>query len=206
MDGEAQQSVFDVDVQQVARVYGKAFLGAAQSAGKVEALVAELGSLVKDVFDRNPQFEELLSSRFIPDTEMIGIIQRTLGSQASPDLITFLKVLTHHGRTYCLRAIQREVDAQYNVLRSRMEVSVRAAGPIDDALRNQIRQVLEKMLNAEPLMTVTTDPTLLGGLVIRVGDTVYDGSVSTRLARLRTQMVERTVEQIEAGREKFLIS
>jgi F-type H+-transporting ATPase subunit delta len=49
-----------------------------------------------------------------------------------------------------------------------------------------------------------TDPKLLGGLVVRVGDTVYDGSVATQLSHLRTRLIDRTVEEIETQRERFL--
>lgn len=193
----------DVERQQIAAVYAKAFFGAAEEAGKTDALAAEFDSLFDEVLDRYPEFERLLGSPFISHEEKEGILDRTLGAQASADLLTFLKVLSMHGRLDCLRAIRPALGKLYRQSRGRVDVTLTTPGAVDAGLLGEIRGTLRKMLGAEPELAVVVDPALLGGAVVRVGDTVYDGSVASRLQRMRTQMIARTVEQIESLREEI---
>jgi F-type H+-transporting ATPase subunit delta len=70
-------------------------------------------------------------------------------------------------------------------------------------LQQQLSETLRGMLGGQPVLVVNTRPELIGGIVLRVGDTVYDGSVATRLARIRDQMIDRSVHEIQSGRDRF---
>ena len=198
---ETNHSARDVGSQHVATVYAKAFLGAAENAGQADSLVVELDSLVRDVLEKHPDFQRVLASEFISAEAKEGILDRVLAGRCSPLLLVFLKVLGKHGRLDCLRAIRAQVEHLHHQMRARLEVAVRAPRPLDNALRAELSTAIRRMFAAEPVLSVVTDPALLGGLVVRVGDTVYDGSVVTRLARLRAQMIDKTVERIETSRE-----
>jgi len=204
MSENAQKVVFDIDTQQVAKVYAKAFVGAAETAGKTDIAVTELSSLISDVLDKNSELERILASSFISQEEKAGILDRVFGKQASPMLLAFLKVLSNHGRLNCLRAVRVEVERLYQALRGQVEVTVQSATPLDAAMSKGLVESLRKLLGKEPKLKMLTDPKLLGGLVVRVGDTVYDGSVATQLSHLRTRLIDRTVEEIETRRERFL--
>jgi len=204
MAAASRESVLDITAQQVAAVYAKAFLGAAESAGNVDSLVEELDSLVDDVLAKFPEFEKLLASQFVSHEERCALLDRVLGGRAQETMLAFLKVLSAHDRLNLLRAIRKAVRNQYNEMRGRREVLVTTAVELDDQLRSELEAQLRRMLKLEPHLTIATDPSLLGGAIVRVGDTVYDGSVATRLRQLRTQAIDRTVEQIETSRERFL--
>jgi F-type H+-transporting ATPase subunit delta len=193
----------DPRTQQVAAVYAKGLLGAASTAGTVDATVLELDSLVADVLDRFPQWETVLGSAFVSADDKIGMLDRTIGGQASATMLNFLKVLATHGRLDFLRPIQRSVHVLLDEMQGRVPVQVRTATPIDPALSAKIAQALRGMTGREPAMQVSTDPDLIGGLVIRVGDTVYDASVSAQLARMRDQMIHRSVHEIQSRRDRF---
>ncbi len=195
-------TAFDIEQQQIAAVYAKAFLGAAEEAGKTDALAAEFDSLFDQVLDAQPEFERLLGSQFISHEQKVGILDRTLGRQASVDLLTFLKVLSMHCRLDCLRAIRHTFGQLVRKLRGRVDVTLTTPFAVEAGLLGEIKASLRKMLGAEPEMNAVVDPSLLGGAVVRVGDTVYDGSVVSRLERVRTQMIARTIEQIESLRDE----
>jgi F-type H+-transporting ATPase subunit delta len=59
------------------------------------------------------------------------------------------------------------------------------------------------MLGGEPVLTHEVDPNVIGGLVVRVGDVVFDGSLASNLARLREQLVNRSVHEIQRRRDRF---
>lgn len=193
----------DNRVQQVAVVYAKALLGAATNAKAVEGTIAELDSFVTDVLDRFPQWESVLASAFVSPADKVAMLDRTVGGQASPVMLNFLKVLANHGRLDCLRPIQRTVHRLYEEMQGRIPVQVRTAAPIDAALSARIGQALRGLTGREPTMQSTIDPALIGGLVVRVGDTVYDASVSAQLAHMRDQMIHRSVHEIQSRRDRF---
>lgn len=193
----------DVGAQQVAAVYAKALLGAAENAGVTDVVLGELDSLLDDVLTAIPQLDAVLSSALVEPEDKQRLIDRALGSQASPTFLNFLKVLARHGRLGILRTIRQAAHAQYDQLRGRVSVEMVTAAPLDGELTAQIEQQLRQMLGGEPRLVPVTDPDLIGGIVLRVGDTVYDGSVATRLERMREQMINRSVHEIQRRRDRF---
>jgi F-type H+-transporting ATPase subunit delta len=93
------------------------------------------------------------------------------------------------------------LDAQR---RGQIDVEVRVATALDDALARDIETRLRSQLGGEPVLHVVVDPSLIAGLVIRVGDRVYDGSIQTQLEHARRAMIERATETIEMHADRFL--
>jgi len=199
----AAQMEADVGVEHVADVYAEAFLGAAESEGQTETLVAEFDSLVADVLDHHPELERILTSGLISHEEKTGILDRVFGGRASTVLLNFLKVVSRHGRLDCLRVIHRRTHELYDELQGRVRLRLATAAEISDELANRITSRLREIVDGEPLVERVTDPDLIGGAVVRVGDTVYDGSVATRLERMRQQMIKRSAHEIQSRRDRF---
>ena len=193
----------DTGEQQVGVMYARSLIGAAEAAGQSEAVLAEFDSFITDVFDKLPYFEALLATGRIPAEEKAAILDRALQGQASTLFLNFLKVTANHGRLDCLRAIRRASHEVYDKLRGRIPVVVRSATPLDAASEQQLIERLRVMLRGEPQLVREVDPELIGGLVIRVGDTVYDGSVARHLEQLRLQMIDRSVHEIQSRRDRF---
>jgi F-type H+-transporting ATPase subunit delta len=199
----AAQIDTEVGAEHVAKVYAEALLGAAENQGQTDAIVEEFDALLAEVLDQYPQFAELLAALTISQDAMVGILDRTFAGQVSPLLLSFLKVLARHGRLNCLRSIQRQVRDGYDKLRGRIRVQVVTAVPLDEAQSQQIRQSLQSVLGQEPIVEHVTDAELIGGAVIRVGDTLYDSSVARQLETLRQQMIDRSVHEIQSRRDRF---
>jgi F-type H+-transporting ATPase subunit delta len=192
----------NVGAQRVAAVYAKALLGAAEKAGTTETVAAELGS-VADALAQFPKFEEVLASALVSHEEKVQILDRTFGGKVSPLVLDFLKVLSQHGRLDVTQAVHSQFEQLYNEMRGRVPVSVHTAAPLDTAQSNALEASLRRILGGEPQMHPHVDPALIGGVVLRVGDTVYDGSVARQLAQVREQMINRSVHEIQSRRDRF---
>lgn len=192
----------DVGATHVGGVYAKALLGAAQRTD-MAAVLDELDSLVSDVLEPFPKFEAVLSSELIPFDEKLEMLDRTLAGRASPLMLTFLKVLAKHGRLGALREIRRAAHKLSDELRGQVRVEVTTAVPLDNSQAHRITEQLRGMLGAEPQLRRVTDPKLIGGVVLRVGDTIFDGSIATHLDRVREQMINRSVHEIQSRRDSF---
>jgi len=199
----AAQIDADVGVEHVADVYAEALLGATEHAGQTDAVLAEFDELIQGVFARFPRLEAVLTSALVSDDEKVGIIDRLLAGRASPLVVNFLKVVADHGRLDLLRVIHRQAGLRRDKLRGRIHVELVTATEIDDALAQRIAARLRKALDGEPVIRRVTDPGLIAGAIVRIGDTVYDGSVANQLSNIRQQMIDRSVHEIQSRRARF---
>ena len=91
----------------------------------------------------------------------------------------------------------------YDKLRNRIPVRLTTATPLGPAVAAQIAESLRAMLGGEPVLQQATDPNLIGGAVLRIGDTVYDGSIANQLHNLRQQIIARSAHEIQSRRDRF---
>ena len=124
----------------------------------------------------------------------------------TPLLLNFLKVTARHGRLDCLRQIRAAARELFNQMRGRVEVTVETASAITQQLMGQIEQHLTLALGRQVDLCCNVNPNLLGGLVLRVGDTVYDGSLSQRLERMRGDTLDQTAKLIRDSLQRFVTS
>ena len=196
-------TVFDSDQERLGTIYAKALLGATEKAGVSETVLAELDSLVQDVLRPLPKLEAALESPRIPYERKEQLLDRAFGGRMAPLLLNFLKILARRGRFDCLRAIQQASRDAFNEIRGRVVVYVRAAEPLDAAAQTLVTSRLRAMLHRDIDLRVSVDPDVVAGLVIRVGDTVYDGSVANQLARLRDEIIAKTNRRIRQDVQRF---
>src|SRR5438045_6087397 len=93
----------DAGRQHLGTVYAKALLGAAEKVGQADTVVEELESIVSDVLNKLPVIEETLTTPRLAADERLPIIDKAFGGRVSPTTLTFLKVVSNHGRLDCLR-------------------------------------------------------------------------------------------------------
>lgn len=192
----------DPSAKTVALTYAVAFLDAAQTVGETNPL-EELTSLHDDVLRANPDFARLLTTGVLSQDEQQRLIERTIEPAASKLLTNFLKVLSRHGRLELLPLILDQAWLEHERRCGKRRVQVASARPLPEGQLAQIQSRLQSVLAAEPILLPTVDPELIGGLVIQVGDTVYDGSVRTRLKNLRHRLKEGYLNEIQSGRDRF---
>jgi F-type H+-transporting ATPase subunit delta len=201
----SKHDVIDSGRQHLGSVYAKALLGAAEKAGQSRQVLEELESLVQDVLDKLPQLDAAFASPRLSAEEKSALIDHSLGKRVSVTMLHFLKVLARHGRLDCLRAILQAAKKLYNELRGRVEVRVETAYPLSNPIRERIVARLTQMLGREVVLTTEINGDLLGGLVVRIGDTVYDGSVAARLKSMQEVTLEHTKQSIRQSLERFAV-
>ncbi|WP_437192303.1 ATP synthase F1 subunit delta [Planctomicrobium sp. SH527] len=192
----------DPSSQAVARVYAVAYLNAGQTAGSSNPL-EDLVSFQEDVVAANPQLAELLASEVVTTEQKLGLLERTVIPAASPYFANFLKVLAEHDRLALIPVILNEARAEFERRTGKKRIQVRSAVPLSDDQLGSIRNRIQTALNLEPILIPSVDPELIGGLVIQVGDTVYDGSLKTRLKNLRQRLQKGYLHEIQSGRDRF---
>ncbi len=194
----------DVAVEKIAEMYANAFLDASAAQGEPLAeQVEQFDSLMSDVLAKHPTFESILGSALVSPDEKTGILDRTLKAQASKTFLNFLKVVAKHGRLDILRSIHRETRNAYEKRLNRIPVRITTAVPLDDTTVQSLSEKLRVILGGEPLFQTAVDPDVIGGIVVRVGDTIYDASLLTQLKNVRQQMIDSSAHEIQSRRNRF---
>lgn len=184
-------TVFDSEEQHVGEVYAKALLASAMKEGSVDTVVDQLESLVVDVLDKNPKLDYAMVNTKMSVDDKWALLDRVFGGKMHGALLTFLKVIVRRHRVSALRAIQMSASKLRDEWAGRMQVEVTVSEALDATAETALISKLKELFRKDVRLQTKVDPSILGGLVIRVGDTVYDGSVDGQLRVLRKSVAQR---------------
>lgn len=174
-------TVLDTGAEQLGKTYARALLGAAKNAGVVDQVIEQLAQLVDEYLAGSPQLRAAFASPRVEEDEKIRVIDRLVGDEFHPLLVKFLKVMAGRDRLGYVAAVRDAADEIHDEMLQRVVASIQTAVPLDDALRSQIADQLGSLMNKQVRLRESVDPELIGGMVIRVGDKVFDSSVANRL-------------------------
>ena len=188
---------------EVVRRYAEALVSAASSENRAEEALGELEAITTEVLGQHPAFRQVLASAQVPVAEKDRILQQVFGDKVESVVLRFLRVLNRRGRLDLVPALARECRQIWDRRHKRVVVKVRTAVALDAAQEEALRQRLAAMTGATPILQITTDPGLIGGLIVQVGDQVCDASVRNRLEQVRQRLIEGKTHEIQSRRDQF---
>jgi len=184
-ENQKNESAFDDESMHVGPIYAKALLAAVGSSGNVDELMEQFHSLIHDVFDTQPVLEMALANPKLPSDEKIRLLDKAFSGKMDETLLTFLKVVSRRGRLSAIRGIYRAAASLRDEAVGRVRVLVTTSQPLDAAALSSLKEKLQNLFKKEVAITTKVDATILGGLIVRVGDMVFDGSVDGQLNLLK---------------------
>jgi F-type H+-transporting ATPase subunit delta len=164
--------------------YATAIVGIAKAEGVLDRVEEELFRVARTL-EANEQLRSTLTDQALPVELRQGIVEDLLGSRAHPVTTSLVSFLVGLGRGKDLPKIIDAFVAQSATARNEEVAEIRVAQPIDDAQRERLAAALGTATGKSLTVKVVVDPSIMGGVVARIGDTVIDGSVRHRLAQLR---------------------
>jgi F-type H+-transporting ATPase subunit delta len=194
------------EISGVALTYARALLGAAKTAGNVESVAEEFSAFISQVWDRVPNLAGVLRSGLVSSDDKASVLTKAIGGQLSNTLNNFLMVVANHDRLGALPQIEQGLRQLIDAERGVVRVNVSTATALEGDQVSKLQSQLQQVLGGIPILDNTIDPTIIGGFVLRVGDKVYDASLSTQLEQLRQQMITRSIHEIQSRRDRFCIT
>jgi F-type H+-transporting ATPase subunit delta len=174
----------------LSRRYAKAILELGVSQGNLDRVGADLRALAA-ALKTSPELGTVLSNPAIRQADrkkvLDALLLRITAQQSTRNLIY---LLLDGERLDYLPAISRELDAMIEAKAGRVSAEVVSAKPLSSIQVGQITAALEKLSGKKVDLTKREDPALLGGVVAKVGDVVYDGSLRTQLRTLRDELTK----------------
>jgi F-type H+-transporting ATPase subunit delta len=176
----------------VARNYAETLFELAERHQATEEYGAAV-DMVAELLDQDPRFRLFLETPRIDDADKKRVVRDAFGGRLPKNVVNFVLVTIDKRRQRLLR----EIALQYNVLldahMGREHVEVTVARSLDDDTKKMIAERLSRVLGKEVIPHVRVKPEVLGGLIVRTGDTIYDGSVRRRLEGMRRRLLEAEI-------------
>ena len=174
----------------LARRYAKAMFDLATTPAARDSFGNELRAIAKAMHESN-ELITLLANPAIRKGDRRKVLDALLARIGAQQLIKNLVNLLLDGeRLATLPAISRELDAMIAAKSNKVTAEIVSAKPLDPAQLSQITATLQKLSGKQVTVNKREDPALLGGVVAKIGDTVYDGSLRTQLRNLRDDLAK----------------
>ena len=172
----------------IARNYAETLLELAQRAGDLRGW-GEMIDSVGNAMDTDRRLRMFLESPRLSAGQKNDIIQRAYGATLPRNFVRFLQALVSHRRQMLIPIIAHAYHDLVDEVEGRVHASVTVAREPDDSDRDVVTTQLKRALGKDVVPHFHVNASILGGVVVRVGDTVLDGSVRRRLATLRSRML-----------------
>jgi F-type H+-transporting ATPase subunit delta len=175
-------------MEELAEVYSRALFEVAKEHDSLDDIHEQLGQFA-DELDTNRDMQVFFFSPYFSSQEKKEGISKMIDG-ADENFVRFLELLAERHRMPALFRIRRAFDALYAEERKLLPVTVTSAVELDEKLVKEIGKKIEDQTGRKVELTAKIDPDVIGGLVMRVGNIVMDGSIRARLERLRKQVAK----------------
>jgi F-type H+-transporting ATPase subunit delta len=180
---------------EIAKKYSQALF----SLAKEEDNLVKYREEINEVWDLIKKTDDLKNSLFHPrimPEDKKSIINKLFAKGLSGNVFNFLNLLVDKRRMFYIESIIKEFNQLVNNDENILEVGVTSAIEIDDSLKKKLQGKLEKQLDYEIIFQHRVDPEIIGGIIIRIGDKIIDGSIQYELNSLRERLKQIPVSKL----------
>ena len=169
------------------RGYAEALFRVVQAEGELDRVEDELYRFGK-ILESNHELKQALSDRSMETTQRTKILEELLSEKVSPHTLALLTFVVEQDRARQLPEILEQVSRLSAEARDSVIGEVRSAVPLDEGQEQELARALSRATGKNVTVKVLVDPSVIGGVVATVGDTVIDGTVKRRLEQLKEQV------------------
>lgn len=172
-----------------ARQYAQALYAVAEDIQSQKEVLDALNLLVK-LLKEDPHFRAFLLSKRMVNSEKVKIVESALGEHCHPLIIRFLGWLQGGKIILMLKAVAKAYQNQYETAMNILKVTAHVSDSLNTEQVTAMRESLNQALGKVTDLDVTVDPSLLGGIKLRIGNRFLDASIRTRVDNLRQDLLE----------------
>ena len=174
-------------MEEIAQVYARSLFQVAREQDKLDVVRDELGQ-VSEILEENHDMRLFFFSPYFSTEEKREGLRSTIQG-ADPVTMNLLDVLVENHRLPVVPRIRREYERLWRDANDLLPVTVTSAVELDDAVVTRIGEEIGRQTGRKVELTRTVDPSIVGGFIVRVGNSILDSSIKNRLENLRKQIV-----------------
>ncbi len=169
------------------RGYAEALFRVVRAEGELDRVEDELFRFGK-ILESNHELKQVLSDRSIDKVQRAKVLDELLSDRVSPHTLSLLSFVVEQGRGRQLPQILEGLSDLAAEARDSVVAEVRTAIPLEEGQKTKLAAALSKATGKNVTVKVLVDPSVIGGVVAKIGDTVIDGTIRHRLEQLREQV------------------
>jgi len=173
-------------MEEIATVYARSLFEVAKESDKLDEVREQLGSLADAIADQHELQVFFFSPYFSPDEKKDGL--RKAVSDADPIVLNFIDLLIEKHRMPAIMRIRQNYDGMWEQENDVLPVTVTSAVELDEETVRHIGDRIGEQTGRKVELSSKVEPDLLGGIVVRVGNSIIDDSIRSRLEQLRKQV------------------
>jgi F-type H+-transporting ATPase subunit delta len=173
-------------MEEIAAVYARSLFEVASEQGKLDPVREQLGAFA-DALDETRELQVFFFSPYFSTAEKQDGLDRAV-TDADPTFVNFLKLLIENHRMPVIFRVRRELDRLWEEANQLLPVRVTSAVELDEATVSQIGDRIAEQTGRRVDLSSQVDPDIIGGIVVRVGNSILDASIRNRLESLRKQV------------------
>jgi F-type H+-transporting ATPase subunit delta len=173
-------------VEEIAQVYARALCEVAQEQGDLDGVREQLGQFA-DALEASRELQTYFFSPYFSTEEKKDGLHKAVDGASEP-VMNFLELLVEKHRMPALFRIRRELDALWREENKLLSVQLTSAIALDDQTVESLGRTIGERTGRKVDVTATVNPDILGGIVLRVGNSILDASIRNRLESLRKQV------------------
>jgi len=178
----------DLQANPVTRVYAEALFRAAKERGVVADINENLQGLA-EMMQGNPEFQHFLGAPMIDVLRKKAAVQKSFQGNVDDMLVDFLCLLIDKNRADALEGVAQQYRVLADKDAGRVRISATTSHPLSDEQRTVLQDSLQQKLQSDCTIEAKVDTELVGGMILRIGDKLYDGSVRRQLQRVGDQLM-----------------
>jgi F-type H+-transporting ATPase subunit delta len=168
--------------------YAKALIKVGCDNNCLDSIKADM-ELIGGTIGDNPMFRQILDNPVIKPPQKRSVMNELLEKRIHPLTLNFINIIIHNRREILLGDVARNFIAIYEKMKGIQRAHVVSAVEMSGETVQQLQRQLKALYKSDVQMTAETNPSLIGGFILRVGDRQYDASLSSRLERLKKKMI-----------------
>jgi F-type H+-transporting ATPase subunit delta len=180
-------------ITKAARRYATALLEIAKELDQVEDILEDI-KVIDNTIEGSKELAMFISSPIIKYDDKKAALVEIFGSRVNEVTSKFLTLLARKGRANLLHQIAKAFVEKYNEYAGIINIEVVTARPLSDDQKQSLHKALENKTNKKVEMSIIQDSSLMGGIAVRIDDTVIDGSVKHKLEELEQSFLSTAIE------------
>src|SRR5690606_19751092 len=181
-----------MSVFKVASRYAKSLIDLSLEQESLDAVKADIEGVIA-IIKSNTELQAVLNNPIIKTDKKLAILKALFQGKIRPEILEFFNIMVRKGRAELVYATALEFVREYNEVKGIVHAEVVSASPLSEANLQALKEQIAAQINAQVILANKVDKSLIGGLVVKVGDKLIDASIQGKLKKLERRFENQGV-------------
>lgn len=178
----------------VANRYAKSLIDLTKEQNSLDVIFNDMKSF-QQTLHSSVALQNMLKSPVVNNDDKLSVLKKVFAGSLHATTMNFFAIIVRKNRAFVLDSISDAFISQYNTYNNIISATVKTAQPIDAEVTAEVTRFIEKQSGKKVALTTTIDPSLIGGLIIQIGDNLYDASIAGKINKVKQNLLNTYISK-----------